>query len=760
MRNGQAERGGPKRWATGLPAVATSMRRTVPVVGAGRTVAGLRLMNQPGGFDCAGCAWPEPATGEHKRVEWCESGAKAFAEEATRTRADRAFFADHAVSELRGWDDHALGRAGRLVEPMVKRRGDTYFRPIPWTSAMREIAAALRSLPDPDEAVFYTSGRTSNEAAFAYQLLARSYGTNNLPDCSNMCHEPTSTALGDTIGIGKGSVTLADFPRADVIIIAGQNPGTNHPRMLGTLEAAKRAGAHIIAINPLPEAGLLNFHNPQTLRGLFGGGTPLADLHLPIRNGGDQALFQLWNKWLVETDDAQGGAVIDHDFVDRHTAGHDALAKHLRAADADVLLAATGLGSDETRRAFERVAGAQRLIVCWAMGITQHRNAVETIKEIVNLCLLGGHIGRPGAGLCPVRGHSNVQGDRTMGIFERPHTALLDAIDREFTITSPRAAGLDAVSAVSAFEAGTARVFVGLGGNFVRAVPDSGRAEAAMARAEVTVHVSTKLNRSHLVPDGTSIILPALARSDVDRNLDGDAQFVTVEDSMGLVHASTGTLEPPSPHVRSEVAIVCHLALALFGDEHPVPWAAFLIRYDALRDRIARVIPGFDDFNERVRADTGFALPHPPRDERRFDTDDGRAHLSVTEVAVERLGEGELLLQTLRSHDQYNTTIYGFHDRYRGLSGDRRIVMVNPIDVERLGFHHGERVDVVTALAGPERRAHDYRVVSYPTPVGTAAAYFPEANVLIPLDHHDPVARTPASKAIPVRLERATRTNG
>lgn len=743
---------GPKRWATGLPAVATSVARTIPVLGLRRTVAGLAVMNQPGGFDCPGCAWPEPAAGERKRIEWCENGAKAFAEEATRARADNAFFAAHPVEDLRRWSDHQLGKAGRLVEPMRKGPTDTHFRPVAWSDAIDEIAANLRSLSDPNEAVFYTSGRTSNEAAFAYQLLSRCFGTNNLPDCSNMCHEPTSSALTDTIGIGKGSVTLEDFTKADVIVVAGQNPGTNHPRMLATLEAAKRAGARIIAVNPLPEAGLLNFHNPQTVRGLIGGGTPLADLHLPVRNGSDQALFQLWNAWLVDEDDRLGD-VIDHEFVSRSTSGIDALASHLRTVDTASLLAHTGLSHEDARRGFDTISGAKRLIVCWAMGITQHRNAVDTIKEIVNLCLLGGHIGRPGAGLCPVRGHSNVQGDRTMGIFERPPAEFLDALDREFSISSPRRAGLDVIGTLSAFGDRRARVFMSLGGNFVRAVPDTDYAEYAMAQATLTVGVSTKLNRSHLVPNGTSIILPVLARSDRDGDQPGQAQFVTVEDSMGIVHASRGDLVPLSEQMRSEVAVVCQLAIALFDHPRGVPWEDFLADYDSIRDRIERVIPGFERFNERVRDPGGFALPHPPRDERRFETSDGRAQLSVTEVSSEHIGPDQLMLQTLRSHDQYNTTIYGHDDRYRGLKGDRHVVMLNSADIRRLGLYDGARVDLVTALSGPERRAHGYTVVAYPTPIGTAAAYYPETNVLIPLDHHDPIARTPASKSIPIRIE-------
>jgi len=744
----------PARWATGIPAIASTANRSVTKMGLRRTISTLSVINQPGGFDCPGCAWPEAAPGARHRIEFCESGAKAVAEEATTARIDRDFFAHHSIADLRNCSDYWLGEAGRLTSPMIKRPGATHYEPIQWADAFTEIAQQLRDLDDPDRAIFYTSGRTGNEAAFLYQLLARSFGTNNLPDCSNMCHEPTTFALGRSIGIGKGSVQMADFALADVILVVGQNPGSNHPRMLTTLEEASRGGTKIIAINPLPEAGLLRYKNPQTVRGLIGRGTELADIHLPVRLGGDQALFQLWNRRLTLAAATRPDAV-DQSFIAKHTAGFDALAAHLATVDEAALLEATGLDESAVDEALAMIAGSSRLIICWAMGITQHLGAVDTIDEMTNLALLGGHIGRPGAGLSPIRGHSNVQGDRTMGIFERPEPSLLDSLEREFGVPLPRASGLDTLASVKALAAGDARIMIGLGGNFVRATPDSNLTERALSGAQLTVQISTKLNRSHLMCGATAIILPTLGRTDVDTNDTDENQFVTVEDSMGIVHTSRGALTPPSPEVRSEVAIISGLALALLGQDHPVDWTALGHSNDLIRDRIANVIPGFANFNARVRVPGGFVLPHPPRDSRTFPTPDGRAQFTTTTVTPQAPVDGQLMLQTLRSHDQYNTTIYGHHDRYRGIAGDRHIIMVNPADIARLGLTDGQTVDLVSLLAGPERRADGYRIVAYPTPPGCAAAYYPETNVLIALDHHGPHAHTPAAKAVPIRLQPA-----
>jgi molybdopterin-dependent oxidoreductase alpha subunit len=721
-------------------------------MGVVRSARTLLRINQRSGFDCPGCAWPEP---DHRStLEFCENGAKAVAEEATTERVTAPFFAEHRVSDLRQRSDHWLGHQGRLTEPMWLPPGRDHYQPISWDAAFGLLATTLRGLDHPDQAAFYTSGRTSNEAAFVYQLFVRAFGTNNLPDCSNMCHESSGAALTETIGVGKGSVTLDDIHAADLIIVVGQNPGTNHPRMLSALEQAKRNGARIIAVNPLPEAGLIAFRNPQTVRGLIGSGTVLADLFLQIRVNGDLALFQALNRLLVERD-ATHGDVIDHAFVDAHCHGYDAMAAHLRQSSWADLLEASGVTRDEIEAAVGLVVDSQRTIVCWAMGLTQHRNSVATIREIVNLLLLRGSIGRPGAGVCPVRGHSNVQGDRTMGIWERPSAALLDALHAEFGFEPPREPGFDVVDTIRALRDGRVRAFVALGGNFLSASPDTEVTAAALAGCDLTVHVSTKLNRSHLHPGHQALILPCLGRTEVDRQRSGP-QIVSVEDSMSMVHPSRGRLKPASTDLLSEVSIVCRLARRTLGDAPTLPWEDFEDDYDTIRDRIARVIPGFDDYNRRLRERGGFVLPHPPRDELRFPTPDGKAHLSVNRLEMVRVPEGRLLLQTVRSHDQYNTTIYGLDDRYRGIRHGRRVVFVHPDDLADLGLADGTLVDLVGEHDGQQRRAPHFRVVAYPTARGCCAAYFPEANVLVPLDSTAEVSNTPTSKSIVVRLEPVT----
>ena len=720
-------------------------------MGPVRTVRTWARLNQVGGFDCPGCAWPESTPRKH--LELCENGAKAVAEEATRRRITPAFFAEHPVSDLLDRTDHWLGQQGRLTEPVIRRPGSDHYEPLAWTDAFTLIADELGRMDHPDQALFYTSGRTSNEAAFLYQLFVRALGTNNLPDCSNMCHEPTSVTLGEAIGIGKGSVTLDDIHHTDLLILVGQNPGTNHPRMLTALEEAKRNGARIIAVNPLPEAGLMRFKDPQRVNGVVGRGVELADLHLPVRLGGDQALFAWLNRSLIE------GGTIDRAFIDRYTTGYDAMAARLADLDPDQLADGAGLTPDQLEQAFALVVGAPRIIVCWAMGVTQHAGAESTIRELVNFALLGGHIGRPGAGLCPVRGHSNVQGNRTMGIWEHPEPRLLDGIERHFGFDPPRERGLDTVGAIHAMRAGQIRVFFGLGGNFVRAAPDTEVTEAAMASCRLTVHVSTKLNRSHLIGGDTAIILPTLGRTELDRQRTGP-QFVTVEDSMSMVHASQGRLPPAASTLLSEVSIVARLAHATLAGRPADPsrpaidWLAFEDDYGRIRDAISDVVPGFHAFNERVAIPGGFQLPHPPRDERRFPTSDGRAHFHDDPIAAVAVPPGHLLLQTLRSHDQYNTTIYGLDDRYRGIHGGRRVVLVNSDDLIALGLDDGQYVDLVSEYGdGQARRAPHFRIVAYPTPPGSAAAYYPETNVLVALDAHATDSHTPAYKSVVVRLE-------
>ncbi len=738
---------GPKAAAAGLPGVGHGLAAAVNQMGVRRTALTLVRVNQAGGFDCPGCAWPEPAPEHRAHAEFCENGAKAVAEEATLRRITPEFFARHSVADLADKSDYWLGQQGRLTTPMVKHPGATHFRPLGWAQAFALAAEHLRAI-EPDEALFYTSGRTSNEAAFVYQLFARAYGTNNLPDCSNMCHESSGVALGATIGMGKGSVTLDDVHDAKLIVVVGQNPGTNHPRMLTALERAKQRGAKIISINPLPEAGLIRFKNPQKASGLVGSGTPLADLHLPVRVGGDLALFQAIGALLL------AWGAVDESFVTAYTSGFEDYAAGLAQLDAELVARATGLSPAEIEAAARLFAESEATVVCWAMGLTQGRDAVATIQEIVNVQLLRGMIGKPGAGLCPVRGHSNVQGDRTMGIWHEPPTWLAGLGDR-LSLTMPSRRGYDTVEAIRAMRDGHAKVFFAVGGNFAAATPDTDVTEAALRSCTLTAHVSTKLNRSHVVTsdEQTVLILPCLGRTERDVQAAGE-QFVTVEDSMSNVHASRGRLDPASPQLLSEVAIVCALARAVLP-ESTVPWESYAQDYRSVRALIEQTVPGFDGFEAKVRTPAGFTLPHPPRDSRTFPTADGRARFTTSPIQLLEVPEGRLLLQTVRSHDQYNTTIYGLDDRYRGVKAGRRVVFVNPDDLATLGLADGAMVDLISEWADGERRAPAFRVIAYPTVRGCAATYFPEANVLVPLDSTAAGSNTPTSKQIIVRLQPA-----
>ena len=747
---------GAEHEAAGVKAVLVSMQRGLEQMGAVRTAEALGRLNQRHGFDCPGCAWPEEHGGR-KLAEFCENGAKAVAEEATKRVVTPEFFARHSIADLEGRPEYWLSQQGRLTHPMVLRSGDDHYRPIGWDDAYRLIADELRALDSANEALFYTSGRTSNEAAFLYQLMVRSFGTNNLPDCSNMCHESSGTALIEAIGIGKGSVTVEDIIEADLIVIAGQNPGTNHPRMLSVLEKSKANGAKVIAVNPLPEAGLIRFKDPQKVHGVVGHGVSIADEFVQIRLGGDMALFAGLGRLLLEADDRAPGTVVDRAFVDAHCANFAEYEAQTRAVDIDTVLEATGIDRAQLELMAKMMIDSERTIVCWAMGLTQHRHAVPTISEVTNLLLMRGMIGKPGAGLCPVRGHSNVQGDRTMGIWEQMPEEFLAALDSRFGIASPREHGLDTVDAIRAMRDGRAKVFMAMGGNFAMATPDTAVTEAALRSCSLTVQVSTKLNRSHVVHGATALILPSLGRTDRDIQ-NGTKQQVSVEDSMSMVHLSRGSLHPPSDQVRSEVAIVSQLARALLGPNHPVPWEQFNDDYDTIRDAIAAVVPDCEDYNRKVRQPDGFQLPHPPRDSREFPTSTGKANFAVNTLEWLPVPPGRLILQTMRSHDQYNTTIYGLDDRYRGVKGGRRVVFVNPADMERFGLKDGARVDLVSEFAGgdgqlQERRAKDFMVVAYSTPQGNAAAYYPETNSLVPLDHTAARSNTPVSKAIVIRLE-------
>jgi molybdopterin-dependent oxidoreductase alpha subunit len=746
--------GPPADHAAGLQAVRLSLTNAVRQMGVVKATRNLRALNQVDGVDCMSCAWPDPK-GHRHAAEFCENGAKAVSWEGTRETVEPAFFAAHSLTDLAGRTDHWLERQGRLTHPMVRRGGAEHYEPISWDDAFALIGTHLNGLDSPDEAVFYTSGRASNEAAFLYQLLARAYGTNNLPDCSNMCHESTSAGLARTIGVGKGSVSLQDLHEADLIVVSGQNPGTNHPRMLTALETAKRNGARILAINPLREAGLTRFDNPQKARGLVGRGTGLADELLQIRSNGDLALWQAIGQLLLLAEDAAPGSVIDRAFVEGYTTGFEEWQRHVRAVDRDAVLAATGLAWSQIETAAVMLASSKRIVHCWAMGITQHHNAVATIKEFVNVALAQGMIGKPGAGLCPVRGHSNVQGDRTMGIWEKPPAFFLDALGAEFGFAPPREHGFDAADAVRAFRDRRAKVFVALGGNFVAAMSDTDVTTEAMRGAALTVQISTKLNRSHVAAGHTALILPTLGRTEQDLT-GGRAQRVTVEDSMSEVHASRGRSAPAGPLLRSEVDIVCGIAAAALGDRHGIPWRDFPVDYDRIRDRIGRVVPGCADYAERIREHGGFTMPHGPRDSRTFPTREGRAVFTVSPLEVLSVPPGRLVLQTIRSHDQFNTTIYGLDDRYRGIRSGRRVVFISAEDLAELGFADGDHVDLVSEWTdGRVRRAPRFRLVQYNTPKGCVAAYYPETNPLVPLDSQAAVSGTPTSKWVVVRLERA-----
>ncbi|GAA3545602.1 FdhF/YdeP family oxidoreductase [Nocardioides daeguensis] len=742
----------PKTYAAGVPGVAHAMEYSLAQAGPRRTLLTLLSLNQSEGIDCPGCAWPDPKH-RHKN-EYCENGAKHVTDEATTRRVTRELFAAHSVAELDTKSDMWLNQQGRLTEPMVKRPGGTHYEPIGWDEALGLVADELNALGSPDEAMFYTSGRLSNEAAFLLQLFARSYGTNNLPDCSNMCHESSGSGLGETLGVGKGSVSLDDIHEADLVFVVGQNPGTNHPRMLTALEETKRNGGRVIAVNPLPEAGLIRFKNPQKARGVVGRGTPIADVFLKIRPGGDLALFQMLNRLLLEAEDAAPGTVLDHAYIGAHTIGFEEFAAHTRTVTWEHVLEATGLTRAEIEGVHREVLAAQKVIVCWAMGLTQHRHGVPTIRELVSFLLLRGNLGRPGAGVCPVRGHSNVQGDRTMGIWERAPDSFLDALGREFSFEPPRHHGYDSVAGVRAMRDGKARVFVGVAGNFVRAMSDSDVTEAALRACSLTVQISTKLNRSHTVCGETALILPTLGRSDRDVQASGE-QFVTVEDSMSEVHQSRGRLDPASPDLLSEVAIISRLARRTLGEGGAIPWEEFEADYASIRDRIARVVPGFDDFNARVAVPGGFRLPNPVN-ENRFPTPSGKAVFTCNDLDMIAPPPGHLVLQSLRSHDQWNTIPYAMNDRYRGIHDARRIVMVNPDDLAELGLADRDLVDIVSIWTdGSERRAEGFRVVAYPAARGSAASYYPETNVLVPLDSVAEVSNTPTSKGVIVRLEPA-----
>jgi molybdopterin-dependent oxidoreductase alpha subunit len=741
--------------AAGLPAVYQTMRFAMREMGPVRGVDQLLHLNQKKGFDCQSCAWPSPDE-DRQIAEFCENGVKAVSDEATTKRITREFFAQHSVAELAAQTDHWLNHQGRLTEPMVLRRGATHYEPIAWPDAFALLAGELHALTSPNEASFYTSGRTSNEAAFLYQLFVRQFGTNNLPDCSNMCHESSGFALKESIGVGKGTVTLHDFEHAEAIFIVGQNPGTNHPRMLSSLQSAKRKGCKIVSVNPLPETGNFRFKNPQDLKNplkaigtVFGPGTELSDLWLPVRLGGDMAVFKGIIKEMLEAEARNPGSVVDRKFIDDETIGFAEFKQRVDATSWDEILHGSGLTRNQIAEAAQIAMQAKKIICCWAMGLTQQQEAVATIQEIVNFLLLGGNIGRPGAGVCPVRGHSNVQGDRTMGIWEKMDEKFHATLDREFGFTSPREHGFDVVQTIKAMHRAEVKMFFAMGGNFLSATPDTEYTAQALRKCRVTAHVSTKLNRAHLITGEQALILPCLGRTEIDRQASGD-QFVTVEDSMGIINPSRGNLEPASEHLHSEVAIVCGLARATLGAVNSVDWEGLQGDYGRIRDHVERVIPGFPAFNQRI-AEGPFYLPNAARD-RRFETKSGKAVFTAHSLPNNDLPDGQFALMTMRSHDQFNTTIYGLDDRYRGIYNGRRVVFLHKEDVAELGLVQGQIVDLTSHFNGEKRIAQHFMVVPYDIPRRCAAAYFPEANVLVPVDAVTPNSGTPISKFVPITI--------
>ncbi|MEM9831422.1 MAG: FdhF/YdeP family oxidoreductase [Bacteroidota bacterium] len=741
-----------KKVAAGIPAVVSSTKHVYNEVGV---VEGTKLMtqiNQFNGFDCPGCAWPDPD--DHRSVvEFCENGAKAVAEEATTARVDAEFFQKHSVAELTQWTDYELGKSGRLVEPMVLRPGNTHYEPASWSEAFQLIGEQLQSLSDPNEAIFYTSGRTSNEAAFLYQLFVRQYGTNNLPDCSNMCHESSGVGLSETVGIGKGSVTLDDFYEAKVILIIGQNPGTNHPRMLTALQKAKRNGAKIISINPLPEAGLLAFKNPQKPLEMLGTGTSLTDLFLPVRINADIYLLKAIMTLLLQKEEDSPGTVLDQEFIHSKTKSFEQFKQDLEGYELNELIQQSGVERSLIESVADLLAKESKIIACWAMGLTQHQNGVDNVREVVNLLLMKGSIGKPGAGTCPVRGHSNVQGDRTMGIWEKLKPEFAQKLKEHFHFKPPTEEGYNTMAAIKAMAEGQAKFFMGMGGNFVSATPDTDYTARGLQQCEMTVQVSTKLNRSHVTPGKTALILPCLGRTELDVQASG-TQFLTVENSTGVVHQTQGGKPPVSNCLLSEPKIVAEIAQATLSTKSTVDWSAMVANYDNIRDAIEKTIAGFENYNQRVRRPGGFYLPNGAR-EQQFTTPSGKAHFTINQPANHPLIEDEFLMMTIRSHDQYNTTIYGLHDRYRGIHYERRVVLMNNQDIARLGLSPGSAVDLRSEYDGQVREASGFRVVLYPIPMQCVATYFPEANGLIPHTRSAHSSHQPISKSVVVKINPA-----
>ncbi len=738
----------PSQYAAGVKAVKVALDHAFKEMGVAKSFKGLAKMNQKEGFDCPGCAWPDPEK-PSKVAEYCENGAKALAEEATNSIVDRDFFAKYSIEEISQWTDYKIGKSGRITEPMILRPDSIHYEPIDWNEAYSEIAKHLKALDNPDEAIFYTSGRSSNEAAFLYGVFIRAFGTHNMPDCSNMCHESSGVALAETLGIGKGSVKLEDFDKAEVVMVIGQNPGTNHPRMLSALQKCKENGGAVISMNPLAEAGLIRFKNPQEVKGVLQGGEAIADIHLQVKINQDIAVMKVILKRLVALDRLNGN-VFDHDFISKYTDGYDSFIEHIQQYDEEVLVKQSGVSSEEIQKVVDLLAVNDKIIVCWAMGLTQHKNGVENIKECVNLLLLKGSLGREGAGTCPVRGHSNVQGDRSVGIVHHASPSFNKALKNEFGFETSIKGGYDVVEGIQAMYEGKAKVFMALGGNFVSAASDTAYTAKALQNCDLTVNVSTKLNRNHTVAGKTSIILPTLGRSEFDQK-EGKQRFFTVENSMGVVHRSKGLLKPISEDLKSEPEIIGGIAAAYFEGNHPVDWKAYGDNYEMIRVSLERVLTEFNGIEEKSKG-SGFYLKNNVRDLDFSMLPNGKAQFSNNGLPEHNLAEDEFLLMTMRSHDQFNTTIYGMNDRYRGIYNERRIIFINQKDIEKFNFKPFEVVDLVSNYDGVERKAENFKLIPYNIPQGDLGAYFPETNLLVPINHYADKSQTPISKSVVVKV--------
>ncbi|QNR86985.1 FdhF/YdeP family oxidoreductase [Pedobacter riviphilus] len=742
--------------AAGMHAVMAAMGDLIEEKTFFRGNHALLNMNQFKGFDCPSCAWPDPDDERSPVGEYCENGAKALAEEATTKRVTADFFKKHSVFDLAKLDDYQIGKFGRLTEPMYMPKGGTHYEPISWENAFKKIGAHLNALESPHQAAFYTSGRTSNEASFVYQLFAKEFGTNNMPDCSNMCHETSGSALRPTIGIGKGTVTLEDFYETDVIIDIGHNPGTNAPRMMSALAKGKKNGAMIIAINPLPEAGLLGFQDPQSIKGMIGGGVKLADLYLPVKINGDMALLKALEILLIDFEKKFPGQVFDQEFIKDKTTGYEAFLKQFEHEDynLDHLSGLCGVSKEDILRAAEMIAFKKRIIFCWGMGLTQQPNGVAMIREILNILLLKGSIGKPGAGVCPVRGHSNVQGNRTMLIDEKPTAEQLDRLENYYGFKMPREHGYDVVRAIKAMHEGKLKFMFCMGGNFLSATPDTTYTANAVRKLDLLVCVSTKLNRSHLIHGNEALILPTYGRSDKDI-VNGEVQIISTENSMGVVQASKGMLDAVSKNLINETQIACRMAMATLGEKSVVNWQLYHDSYDAVRDAIEKCIPGFENYNEKVRQKGGFYLPNAARDGKFMTKEFGdRAPFTLTKIPNNNLEHDEYMMATTRTHDQFNTTIYGLDDRYRGIKNERRVIFMNRKDIEKLGMKAGDKVDLFNFDDGVERIAPLFIIVPYEIPERNTVTYFPETNVLVSVNNVVEESNMPASKYVKIKIKK------